>query len=700
MTPTTPPVPGRPASSSRARTAALWKRALIGVGRLVGIIIVQAVVLWAVARILPGVALVGYRAPIGVSVAMLIAMLLVWPLFMRFFFKLVIWTAGLVTILVNGLVVQVAAWISPNLQVENFGWAVLFSLISTIILTALLGFISFEDAGAIRRIVLRRQKRLIDRSEEGKPGVIFIEIDGLSHDALKRAIAAGKADTMGKWIQSGSHVLVPWETDFSSQTSASQAGILHGNNGEIPAFRWFDKESGRVLVSSNLKVLGPFEKAHSDGNGLLAHGGTARASMLSGDADEVMLVASRVTEEKAESYRAFFASPLSFTHTVMLFFWEMLLETGAKWGANIRKVEPRLDRHFKYTVLRAGMTVALRDLSLNGVVGDMLRGAPYCYVTLAGYDEVAHHSGLDRPETLTVLRKLDARMKSVANLAKIAPRDYHFVVLSDHGQTMGATFLQRYGFDLEELVRRSVSPGTTVGGPSTYAQSGAGAGVAKGQTDWEHVATIDVAAKESGATKGRVGKLLDKRLHAGDPVPTSMTDAVVMASGNLGIVSFTGPKHRVTLEEIERDHPDLIDRLVSHPGVGFVVMATGGDGVGQQIEGAAGSEPGTAAELDTVIIGENGRHYLSDDRVEGEDPLLPYGPNAARHARRTTSFSNCPDLLVVSTYWPETRRKRGLRGTHRQPRGPGRRADPTLPPVPSRLDADRSGIDRSRVGVP
>jgi uncharacterized membrane protein YvlD (DUF360 family) len=627
----------------RSTTTALWKRALRGAVRLIAIVIIQAAVLWAVARLVPGVSMTGWGTPIGVSIAMLIAMFLVWPLFMRFFFKLVIYTAGLVTVLVNGFIVQLASWISPSLRVDNFGWAIIYAFVSTIILTALLGLISFEDAGTFRRIVLRRQRRQVNPTAVGKPGVIFLEIDGLAHDALIRAISAGKAPTMRKWLESGTHRLVHWETDFSSQTSASQAGLLHGNNSDIPAFRWFDKELGRVLVSSNLKVLGPFEKAHSDGNGLLANGGTARASMLSGDADEVMLVASRVTEEKGESYRSFFASPLNFTHTVMLFFWEMILEIGAKWSQRIRKVEPRMDRHLKYMVLRAGMTVALRDLSLNGVIGDMLRGIPYSYVTLAGYDEVAHHSGLDRHETLTVLRKMDARIRSVQNLAKIAPRDYRFVVLSDHGQTMGATFLQRYGYDLEELVRTAVASGTTVGGPSTYAASGDGAGVAKGQSDWEHVSTVDVAAQESGMAKGRIGSRLRARLKAADPVPTSMTDVVVMASGNLGIISFTGPKHRVTLEEIERDQPGLIDKLVGHPGVGFAMVATKG-----------GARSGAESDLDTVIIGKNGRHYLSDDHVVGEDPLLPYGPNAARHARRTTSFGNCPDLLVVSTYWPET----------------------------------------------
>ena len=625
-------------SRDGAARQAWWRRLALSLSRLLAIVLVLAFALWLVARVLPGVTVGGFLVPIGVSIGMLVAALLVWPLFIRLFFKFVIWTAGFVTIAVSGFIVEVASWLSSGLEVDNFGWAVLYGLLANILLAALLGLISFQDTGTFKRIVLFRQRRRIDPEIVGKPGVVFVEIDGLAHDALKRAMAAGKTPTISRWAALGSHILVPWETDLSSQTSASQAGILHGDNAEIPAFRWLDKQSGKVIVSSNIKILGPFEAAHSNGDGLLAHGGTARASMLSGDASEVMLVASRPVEERGESYRAFFASPLSFSHTTMLMFWEVFLETGSKWSQRLRNMQPRVDRHLKYAFVRAGMTVGLRDLSLNGVMGDMLKGAPYSYVTLAGYDEVAHHSGLDRHDTLVVLRKIDSRLRSLENIARLAPRDYRFVVLADHGQTMGATFLQRYGQDLEALVRESVTPSTTVGGPSTYAQTGAGAGVAKGQSDWEHIATVDIAARESGLAEGRVGKWLEKRLKAGDPAPTSMTDVVVMASGNLGLVSFTGPKHRLTLEEIEHSQPALIWKLVEHPGVGFVMVAAAGDGAGTE----------------TVVIGEKGRHYLSDDRVEGEDPLTVYGPNSARHLRRTSSFRNCPDLLVMSTYWPDT----------------------------------------------
>ena len=87
----------------------------------------------------------------------------------------------------------------------------------------------------------------------------------------------------------------------------------------------------------------------------------------------------------------------------------------------------------------------------------MHSGVPYIYVTLAGYDEVSHHSGVERPDTLEVLRKLDRGFGDLEKVARNAARKYKFVVLSDHGHTQGATFKDRYGEGLEDVVRRFVN---------------------------------------------------------------------------------------------------------------------------------------------------------------------------------------------------------------------------------------------------
>ena len=102
------------------------------------------------------------------------------------------------------------------------------------------------------------------------------------------------------------------------------------------------------------------------------------------------------------------------------------------------------------------MCVVVRDLIVFSVISDMLRGRPAVYATLSGYDEVAHHSGLERHDTLETLRKLDKQLGRIARAGRYAPRPYEIVVLSDHGQTQGATFKQRNGYGLDDLVRRSI----------------------------------------------------------------------------------------------------------------------------------------------------------------------------------------------------------------------------------------------------
>ena len=109
--------------------------------------------------------------------------------------------------------------------------------------------------------------------------------------------------------------------------------------------------------------------------------------------------------------------------------------------------------------MRGAMCVIVRDLIVFGVLTDMMRGRPAVYATFASYDEVAHHSGLERADTLEALRKLDQQFGRIERARRYAPRPYEIVVLSDHGQTQGATFKQRNGYGLDELVERSLTRG-------------------------------------------------------------------------------------------------------------------------------------------------------------------------------------------------------------------------------------------------
>ncbi len=183
----------------------------------------------------------------------------------------------------------------------------------------------------------------------------------------------------------------------------------------------------------------------------------------------------------------------------------------------LRHAEPSVRRGLPYALLLGLTNTLLRDLDVVLVAQHMIRGAPVIYVTFVDYDEIAHQVGLERPECVTALAGLDRVLATFEQVAADAPRDYRFVVLSDHGQSQGATFRELAGRTLEDAVR-------------------AHAGF----------------EPEDG--------------HRGDGRPP-----VVAASGNLGLVWFPELRGRACLDGVRRRYPGLIPGLLSEPGVAFVV---------------------------------------------------------------------------------------------------------------------------------
>jgi uncharacterized membrane protein YvlD (DUF360 family) len=496
------------------------------------------------------------------------------------------------------------------IQVSSFGWALVAALVASaaaVVLAILLGT-SDDDAHSIR-IVRRIARRQGGGRRTDVPGVIFLEIDGLAFPVLQRAMRDGNAPELARWIEAGTHRLVEWETDFSSQTGASQAGILLGSNDDIPAFRWVEKDTGRLMVCSAPADCAEIERRHSTGHGLLADGGGSRGNLLSGDADEVILTVSRMQAEKRANagYRAFFANGTNVTRVIVLFLWEVVLEWAAAMRAIRRDVRPRGHRGGVYPFIRGGICVVVRDLIVFGVLTDMMRGRPAVYATFSSYDEVAHHSGLERADTLEALRKLDQQFGRIARARRYAPRPYELVVLSDHGQTQGATFRQRNGYGLDDLVRESLES----------------AGVAALDGGDEHQSAVGQAVREATGRPAATPKA-----DAGAAVHDR--DVVVLGSGNLGLVYLMEASHRLTLEEIDERHPRLIGALRRHPHVGFLLVRS--------------------ADTGPVVLGPDGAHHLVDGRVDGVDPLAAFSPNAADHLRRTDGFAHTADIMVNSFY--------------------------------------------------
>jgi hypothetical protein len=484
-------------------------------------------------------------------------------------------------------------------------------------------------------------KRQVKPVPTDVPGIFFLEIDGLARPILEKALKDGFMPNMARWLESGSHVLTSWETDTSSQTSAGQAGILHGNNDNIPAFRWYDKTTGEVISSSAPKVVANLEKEHSDGNGLLVDNGTSRGNMLSGDAPYAFTTASTLTDLKRDQpkqLQAFFSDPYSVSRTLIYFIWDVIQEKRQFRQARKNNVQPILDRKHrggKYPFIRATQTVVMRYLNIYTLAGDMFSGRSAAYSTFVAYDEIAHHSGILDPAAFDILHKLDQDFGRLESVSKDAPRPYHLVVLSDHGQSKGATFLQRYGKTLQELVQELMTEEYHVASPETTDESTAGINVLLNeavQSDPKRTGRLVNTFFKGRTADGQV-KLGDNEEAAKEKTGDSKDetpDVYGLASGNLGLVSFTQWPERITLEQINEAFSAVVPGLVQHEGIGFIMVHSEKDG--------------------PVVLGAGGKYYLKDDRIEGENPLAGFGPHAAHHLRRTDSFPNCPDILVNSFY--------------------------------------------------
>jgi uncharacterized membrane protein YvlD (DUF360 family) len=513
----------------------------------------------------------------------------------------------LLVLIADALILQLAAAVAEGiLTVDNFGWALLAALIVAAVSLVLAVLLGSDDMGSIRTAhrIARRQGLI---ASTDVPGIVYLEIDGLAAPVLRRAMRDGNAPNMARWARD-THRLVEWETDLSSQTGASQAGILLGSNEDISAFRWVEKETATLMTCSAPADCEEIERRRGTGIGLLVDGGASRGNLLSGEAEAVILTVSRMEAEKKANpgYRAFFANGDNATRTLVLFVWEVVLEWVAALRAIRRDVQPRGHRGGIYPLMRGALCVFVRDLIVSGVLTDVMRGRPAVYATFSSYDEVAHHSGLERADTLEALRKLDDAFGHIERACRYAPRPYEIVVLSDHGQTQGATFKQRNGYGLDELVERSLSRGDVTGIEGGDEQS----------------SMVGLAVSEAtGTTKKRPKNDVSDR------------EVVVLGSGNLGLVYLMEERRRLTLEDIQERHPELLPALRAHPHVGWLLVRS--------------------SEHGAVALGANGTHYLSSGRVEGEDPLAPFSATAPRHLLRTDGFEHVADIMVGSFYDPE-----------------------------------------------
>ena len=282
----------------------------------------------------------------------------------------------------------------------------------------------------------------------------------------------------------------------------------------------------------------------------------------------------------------------------------------------------------------------------------MMRGRPAVYATFSSYDEVAHHSGLERADTMEALRKLDQQFGRI-----------------ERARAVRAPALRD---------RRALRPRTDAGRDLQAAQRlrprRAGGAVARARRRSPSSRAATSRARWSGTPSARRPGATETKRAKND---VSDRDVVVLGSGNLGLIYLMEEKRRLTLEEIDERHPELIPALREHPHVGWLLVRS--------------------AQHGPVALGRR-RHALSRRRPDrGRGPARRVladraAPPAAHRRLRARRRHHGRQLLR-----PRAGRGLRVRGADLLPRRPRRPADAPVHPLPGRLPlAERA--DRRRRG--
>lgn len=580
----------------------------------------QAVAVWLTIVISPGLAANNGWSILIAAVAVGVAGWALRPVLVRVVSRFGWWGALFSAVFAQAVVLGAALWLTPGIAAETWVDVVVASWIYGVVASVLSWLVAAPADDYLILHATRMALRNPAPPSDSMPGVLFLQLDGVPGPVLEYELQSGNLPTIASWLREGTHTWGEWVARVPSTTPVSQAGILHGSNDEIPAFRWYDRALGRMLVANRPADATVIEERVSNGHGLLADDGVSISNLFSGDAPTSLLTMSGLRGEgrglgPSSSYAAFFTHPAGFARALTLTIGEMVKEVFQGRRQVRHGVEPRVHRGGAYIALRGITNVFLRDLNVALVVEAMMQGRKSIYVDFVDYDEIAHHAGVTRPESLASLYGLDQVVRSLAWVANsgATPRPYKIVLVSDHGQSQGATFLQRYGQTLEDLVAQHTGGRALSVAPDEQEARG-------------RVRSLVVELAQQESVTGRLTRRSMKP-DAETPVPP----IAVIGSGNLGAVWFTDSPERLTLAQLDDMHPGLVEALASHPGVGFVVVNT---------------------TVGPVAIGDNGAHSLASGSVTGTDPLADFGEHARADLLRAASFENAPDIYLNSAYDP------------------------------------------------
>ena len=496
--------------------------------------------------------------------------------------------------------------------------------------------------------LFRRERR----PNDGRRGAVVLQIDALAFAELRRAIELGYCPTISRMVREEGWTLRRWFSGLPSATPYCQAGIFHGENEGIPAFRFYDKKLKQVITCNEpAGVQYIRDRIHSPG--VLA-GGSSYVNLLDGDARTVAFTVA--TREKTSVYRRLGGTRMALLmllHPIRML--RILFQAVLEWiREEIERTAGELARRRTHSeglfpYVRILSNVVVRELQTIAILLDIYLGVPVIYSTYMQYDELAHHFGPSSWQALRDLRRTDARIREIRRMIRGASsgREYDLIILSDHGMTPSSSYRVKYGETLGTTVQRILDgDALRIGGTPLQSMAISSPTSEYGLMGAQVVETmVQVTPRRRSTLRRSLRKLRDylrrqygiRELILPEKYRVQEKhDVVVTYSSDLALLYFGAFEERLHLSDIaaDRQRAHLYASLMAHQGVGLVATLSG-----------------PAVHLES----SQGRALLVDgnlELLEGSNPLEPYGlqPMMLRSIEHLVRQQNAGDLVIFGAY--------------------------------------------------
>jgi len=431
-------------------------------------------------------------------------------------------------------------------------------------------------------------------------GLVIIHLDGLGHHYLQRALTQGHMPFVQQLIDDEGYVPMRWRCGLPSTTPYVQAGLMFGDNREIPSFRWWDKEANRLIVFGGISSFKYVSDKYFRGAEPLLAQGAAIATCYTAEAIETYRLSYRhrapvrdstiPTQHASLRYSAqniaasWLMNPLHLLDLARTTFVQVWKAYSIYWQAR-RHGWRQAD---KYLVTNMLEEIFLQQMTRYATTQAMRENYPIIYAAFYTYDGMAHAFGPESEYSFRSLKHIDHSIQSIAHERQAHKRDYEILILSDHGQSESVPYTQKHGrtfgqwiaewlptYQVEEFNGRKFTPAQTIEG---------------------HIA--------------------------------------LTYSGGLAHLYFKDLPGRLDRTALEEKFPGLIEKVARAPGVGFVMVR---DGASDLIV--------TPDSLMPILTASGVADSAHPFFAQFDEPEV-----IARQLHKLNSFERSGDLIIFGAY--------------------------------------------------